>query len=272
MSAGGVGGSVGLHNGGCMRRIAAVCLWLVCCLTAVVARASAPLEVSPLMGKAAWGATPAEVLADYREQMMARFRQASAGVADPLRVEELRKDVDASLKRAAESLAPLESERTGYEVSVIGGEVFGQKGMSLMTIRPTASLTGNFHYLVFSEGRLAKVLIAYPLMSIDFMPLDQFMSSQSEAYGAPDEVEFRRNENGVKLLRQATWSDGVTRIRLLERRADLQSHLVVLEDATKPVISELIDPSIKPRRSVEDLLGGEGEGPVEQPEQIEEGN
>ena len=255
-----------------MRRIAAVCFWLVCCLTAVVARASAPLEVSPLIGKADWGATPAEVLADYREQMMARFRQASAGVADPLRVEELRKDVDASLKRAAESLAPLESERTGYEVSVIGGEVFGQKGMSLMTIRPTASLTGNFHYLVFSEGRLAKVLIAYPLMSIDFMPLEQFLSAQSEGYGAPDEVEFRRDENGVKLLRQASWSDGVTRIRLLERRADLQSHLVVLEDATKPVMSVPIDPSIKPRRSVEDLLGGEGEGPVEQPEQIEEGN
>lgn len=255
-----------------MRRIAAVCLCLVCCLAAVVARASAPLEVSPLMGKAAWGATPAEVLADYREQMMARFRQASAGVADSLRVEELRKDVDASLKRAAESLAPLESERTGYEVSVIGGEVFGQKGMSMITVRPTASLTGNFHYVVFSEGRLSKVLIPYGLVSIDYMSMEQFMAVQSEKFGPPDTTDFRKDDNGVKLLHEAVWSDGVTRIRLLERRADLQSHLVVLEDATKPVISELIDPSIRPRRSVEDLLGGESEGPVEQPEQGEEGD
>ena len=254
-----------------MRRIAAVCLCLVCCLLAVSARASAPLDVAAMMGKAAWSATPAEVLADYREQMMDRFRKASAGIADPLRVEELRKEVDASIKRASESLAQLDTERTGYEVSVIGGEVFGQKGMSMITVRPTASLTGNFHYVVFSEGRLSKVLIPFGILAMDYMAIEQFMAVQSEKFGPPDTTEFRKDNNGVKLLHEAVWSDGVTRMRLLERRADLQSHLIILEDATKPTLSVPVDASIRPRRSVEDLLGGEGEGPVERDEEEGEG-
>lgn len=256
-----------------MRRIAAVCLCLVCCLMAVSARASAPLDVTASMGKVAWSATPAELLAEYREQMMTRFRKASAGNADPIRVEELRKEVDAAIKRASESLEALESARTGYEVSVIGGEVFGQQGMSMITVRPTASLTGNFHYMVFSEGRLSKVLIPYGIVAMDFMSMEQFMAVQSEKFGPPDTTEFRRDENGVKLLHEAVWSDGVTRLRLLERRADLQSHLIIIEDATKPTVSVPVDASIRPRRSVEDLLGGEGEGPVEQEEEEqEEGN
>ncbi len=255
-----------------MRRIAAVCLCLVGCLMAVSARASAPLDVTASMGQVAWSATPAEVLAEYRDQMMARFRKASAGNSDPVRVEELRKEVDASIKRASESLVALDSERTGYEVSVIGGEVFGQKGMSMITIRPTASLTGNFHYMVFSEGRLSKVLIPYGIVALDYMPLEPFMAVQSEKFGPPDTTEFRKDENGVKLLHEAVWSDGVTRIRLLERRTDLQSHLIVLEDATKPTLSVPVDASIRPRRSVEDLLGGEGQGPVERDEPEEDGN
>jgi hypothetical protein len=240
---------------------------------AVSARASAPLDVTARMGKVAWSATPAELLAEYREQMMTRFRKASAGNADPIRVEELRKEVDAAIKRASESLEALESARTGYEVSVIGGEVFGQQGMSMITVRPTASLTGNFHYMVFSEGRLSKVLIPYGIVAMDFMSMEQFMAVQSEKFGPPDTTEFRRDENGVKLLHEAVWSDGVTRLRLLERRADLQSHLIIIEDATKPTVSVPVDASIRPRRSVEDLLGGEGEGPVEQEEEEqEEGN
>jgi hypothetical protein len=240
---------------------------------AVSARASAPLDVTASMGKVAWSATPAELLAEYREQMMTRFRKASAGNADPIRVEELRKEVDAAIKRASESLEALESARTGYEVSVIGGEVFGQQGMSMITVRPTASLTGNFHYMVFSEGRLSKVLIPYGIVAMDFMSMEQFMAVQSEKFGPPDTTEFRRDENGVKLLHEAVWSDGVTRLRLLERRADLQSHLIIIEDATKPTVSVPVDASIRPRRSVEDLLGGEGEGPVEQEEEEqEEGN
>ena len=253
-----------------MRRIAAVCLCLVCCLTAVVARASAPLDLTESIGNVAWSATPVEVLADYREQMMTRFRKASSGNVDPIRVEELRKEVDASIKRASESLESLEGERTGYEVSVIGGEVLGQRGLSMITIRPTASLTGNFQYMVFSEGRLSKVLIPYGLVAMDYMSMEQFMAVQSEKYGPPDSVDFRRDENGVKLVHQAVWSDGVTRLRLLERRADLQSHLIVLEDATKPMVSVPVDATVRPRRSVEDLLGGEGQGPVEQEEEEEE--
>lgn len=249
-----------------MRRIAAVCLCLVCCLTAVVARASAPLDITASIGKVAWSATPAEMLADYREQMMTRFRKASAGNVDPIRVEELRKEVDASFKRASDSLESLTDERTGYEVSMIGGEVLGQSGLSMITIRPTASLTGNFQYMVFSEGRLSKVLIPYGLSQLDFMSVENFMTVQSETYGPPDSMDFRRDENGVKLLHQATWSDGVTRIRLLERRADLQSHLIVFEDATKPMVSVPVDATVRPRRSVEDLFGGEGASPVEQPE------
>jgi len=255
-----------------MRQIAAVCLCLVCCLTAAVARASAPLDIAASIGQVAWSATPAEVLADYREQMMTRFRKASAGNADPVRVEELRKEVDASIKRASESLEALDGERTGYEVSVIGGEVLGQRGLSMMTIRPTASLTGNFHYMVFSEGRLSKVLIPYGIVALDYMPLEPFMAAQSEKFGPPDTTEFRYDDNGVKLLHAAVWSDGVTRIRLLERRADLQSHLIVLEDATKPMVSVPVDATVRPRRSVEDLLGGEGQGPVEQEEPEEDGN
>ncbi len=250
-----------------MRRIAAVCLGLFLALTAAAAEASAPLDMTPKIGKVAWGATLEQVLADYREQMVERFRKKAAGNTDPVKVEELRREVDASLKRAADSLESFESERTGYETAVISGEFKGASGVTMLTIRPTASLTGEFQYMVFTNGQLTKVLIAYPLANIDYQYMDVFGKRLAEEYGEPDEVVRRLDDLGVKLVRQVTWDDGTTRLRLVERSPNLASHLLVVEDASKPIVTGQVDASVKPRRSVEDLLGGEGEGPVEQEEE-----
>lgn len=247
-----------------MKRVAALCVVLVCGLWSAGAEAAPPLDLASRVGKATWGESLEQVLSDYREQMVARFRKKSAGNTDPVKVEELRREVDASVKRATDSLERFDTDRTGYETSVISGEFKGASGVTMLTIRPSASLSGQFQYVVFTNGVLTKILIPYPMASIDYQNLDVFMGELAKEFGQPDRVERRVDDIGVKLVHEVTWDDGVTRVRLLERSVNLGAHLLVIEDSTKPIVSGQVDASVKPRRTIEDLLGGEGEGPMEQ--------
>lgn len=249
-----------------MKRIAAVLSFLLCSFLALTVQAAQPLDVKSRIGALTWGATVEEALAAYREQMVDRFRQQSAGVSDPVKVEELRREVDASVKRAADSLERFEGPRTGYETSLISGEFTGGSGATLLTIRPTASLTGTFQYLVFVEGRLSKVLIALPYASIEYMMMESYEEKLVQEFGKPDDRQLVRDDIGVKLLRSSTWSDGKTRVRLVARSSNLQGHLLAVEDASRPIVSGMVDASVQPRRSVEDLLGGEGAAPKMQEE------
>lgn len=240
-----------------MKRFAAVLSVVLCSLVALTAEASQPLDVTQYVGQFRWGATVDEVMTVYREQMVDRFRKQSAGIGDPVKVEELRREVDASVKRAAESLEAFPDSRTGYETSVVSGEFLGGADASMVTIRPTASMLGRFQYLVFVSGRLTKVLVPYETASINYMPMILFQNEFIESFGKADDVVTRLDDLGVKNVHEVTWDDGVNRVRLLERPAAVASHLLIVEDATLPKVSGQVDASIKPRRSVEDMLGGD---------------
>lgn len=244
-----------------MKRMAVVLLGLVLALAAGRAEAAPPLDLTPRIGNVAWSSSVEQVLADYREQMVARFRKRAAGNSDPVKVEELRRDVDASLKRAAESLEAFEGPRTGYETSFISGEFQPGTGVTMLTVRPTASLTGQFHYYVFTEGKLSKVLVSYPLTEIDFQSVEKFSETLATEFGPPDEVLHRLDDIGIRLVSAVSWNDGKTRVRLIERPAAVGGHLLVIEDATKPIVTGQVDASIRPRRSIADLLGGEAVEP-----------
>lgn len=226
--------------------------------TLVALPAPVAAQTSPLLdalGGLSWGMSTTEVVDWYRELYLDDYRTAIAGVNDPMEIDRLRQDTDRAVGRIAESLETFDETRTGYEVSVIQGEVAGNRGQAMLTVRE-AVLT---RYFVFEGDRLIKVAVVYALEDIGYLGFEGFVERLEEMYGRPATSDWEEDDIGVRHLRRAQWDDGIARLRVEDRSAMFAAYVLVFGDATVPdavVDSSAVRTATRPSggRSLSDMV------------------
>jgi hypothetical protein len=185
-------------------------------------------ELGSVLGALQWGDTPERVLDVERERVLEDYRIRIAGLNDPLEIDRIRRQSDEQVEGLRASLEPFDGARTGYEVSVIAGEIRPGAEQSMMTIRDGVTT----RYLVFSTGRLSKYMVVYDQASLDYVGFEGFIERLGQLFGPPGSSDFEANDIGVRRLVRALWTDGQTRLRVVDRSGMFASYLLVYSDAT----------------------------------------
>jgi hypothetical protein len=217
-----------------------------------------PVPLNRELGGLRWGASSAEVLRSVREELFEAYRVSIAGVNDPVAVDRLRREVDDTFRRLEQSVERFDAPRTGYEVSALAGEVVGGVGQSLLTVRSAGGAAGRTRYFVFANDRLVKLIIPSSIASLDFMSFENFEASLAEQLGRPTDRETVLDELGIRQLVRAKWTDGVTTARIENRKAAVDSYVVVYADATfvEPVAAPGVASPAAPATRVGDMIRG----------------
>lgn len=202
-----------------------IMLMVVCCVIGWSLVASAA-SVNDLTGGIRWGASRQDVEAHYRAQLIAEYRAAIGGSRDPVRNDQLRRGVDDSLKRFSETWVEFTGPRTGYESSTIADEVYGNSDLAMM-ILANADVP---KYYIFKSNKLAKIIIATNVASIDFIPFVDFIASLRGPYGRPQDVVLEEDDLGIKQEVRAVWADATTRLRIENKSSVFNTYLMVLTD------------------------------------------
>jgi hypothetical protein len=183
-------------------------------------------DLTSILDTLRWGASAQEVLDYHREQERQAYRARIESISDPLMVDRLSRESDQVVQRIADSHETFSEFRTGYEVSVIRGEVVGDRGMSMLTVRQPS---GNL-YFIFHEDRLAKLILVMDQASQGYIGFEGFVERLAQALGRPENSESTVDELGIRRMQRASWSDGTTRLRVEDRTAMFSAYLLVYTD------------------------------------------
>lgn len=207
-------------------------LWLIAALLlslSFVTSTASAAQLSDLTGGVSWGMTRAEVEASYREELIAEYRREIAGSRDAVRNDRLRRGVDEKIERFRATWIEFNGARTGYESSTIADEIFTGANLAMM-ILPSADVP---KYFVFKDERLAKIMIATNVASLDFIPFDEFVRTLRGVYGRPDAVETEVDDIGINQEVRARWTDSNTRLRVENKSSVFNTYLMVLTDVSR---------------------------------------
>lgn len=203
-----------------------VLLALVSLLAPRLSAQSAPLIEA--LGGLQWGMNAASSIEVFGESYLDEYRTSIAGVNDPMEIDRLRQAADRKVNEIANSLESFDEVTTAYDVSIIGGEVRGGAGQTMVTVREQV-LT---RYLLFTNDRLTKVAVVYALDDVGYIGFEGFIERLSELYGRPTSSEWAEDDIGVRMLARAIWNDGSTRMRVEDRSAMFAGYVLVFTDAT----------------------------------------
>lgn len=203
--------------------------WLVALSLALVASPVFAQSLSTLKDGLSWGMTREQVQKHHKDQLISNYRQAISGSRDIVRNDRLRKKVDDDQRKFEATWVELDGSRTGYESSTIANEIFAGSNLAMLI----ESDADNPKYFIFKNGRLAKIVIATNVAALDFMPFHSFISTLSERYGKPDNVESERDDIGVKVDVRARWVQSGDRLRIENRHSVYNTYLMVLTDASQ---------------------------------------
>lgn len=210
-----------------MRRLVLLALLL---LALFVPAAASATDLSAVLGDLRWGDSSEAVIQAERERILADYRTSIAGLNDPLEIDRIRRASDERVEAVRRSVEAMDAARTGYEVSVIGGEVRGASGQALMMLRDGVTT----RYLLFENDRLAKYMVVYDQASLDFIGFEGFIERLGQLFGPPSSSDYEANDIGVRMLVRVLWEDGVTRLRVVDRSRMFASYLLVYSDASRP--------------------------------------
>jgi hypothetical protein len=190
-------------------------------------------ELSAILQGLSWGSSHQEVLAHYRARFLEDYQAEIAGTRDPLEIDRIRRGHDQRYQRVVDSYESFDGARTGYEVSVLGGEVAAGNNESMLTVRTDNAIL----YYAFSNDQLFKIVVAYNSTYLGGLEFESFLEQVEARYGSPDRTEVDETPTGVRYLARATWGDGVTRLRVENRSNVFGTFVMVfteprLEDAT----------------------------------------
>ncbi len=155
------------------------------CLVALALAAPAhaqSTELSSALGNLSWGDAPSDLLADRRAQIMDDYRVAIRGLRDPIEIDRHRARADDRYEEVADSLESFPELRTGYEVSVIRGEIAGAHDQSMVSVREDLTTL----YYVFTGEELTKLMVVYRLEDLDWVGFEGFIERLEQLFGRPD--------------------------------------------------------------------------------------
>jgi hypothetical protein len=176
-----------------------------------------------------WGASHEEVLAHYRTRYLQDYQADIAGVRDSLEIDRIRRSHDQRYQRVVDSYELLEQPRTGYEVSVLGGEVAGANHESMLTTRTDNAIL----YYAFHDDQLFKIVVAYNSTYLGGLDFESFIEQVEGRYGSPDSTAVDETQTGIRYLARAIWNDGHTRLRVENRSNVFGTFVMVFTDPAR---------------------------------------
>lgn len=199
----------------------------------VVAEPAAPLSeldqaLDDVLGDLEWGASEEEVLADERERILDAYRLSIAGETDPLVIDRQRREADEDFEEIRDARVAFDGVRTGFEVSVLRGEVVAGQGQSMIPVRDELVQ----RYYVFENGALKRVVVTYDQADLGYIHFEPFTEQLLPLFGAPTSTESVTDDIGREMLTGVSWVGDVTRLRVEDRTEMFASYILVYDDAT----------------------------------------
>lgn len=229
-------------------RLAVVAIVLV---VALPAWASDPLD-QPL-GGLAWGASPDAVIAQQEEILLEEYRLSIAGENDPLVIDRQRRLADDVVGAIRQSYQEFPDQRTGYEVSVMGGEIAGARGQSMLIVRGESDT----RYYVFEGEALRKIVVTFDQSALGYISFEPFVNRLSSVLGDVHEFEWRTDDIGVRHLERAHWAGERTLVRAEDKTRMFASYVLVYSDAAWVAPEVVVETSVantEGRRAIGDVM------------------
>lgn len=186
-------------------------------------------DLASALGGLSWGVSSEDILSWHRESILEDYRTNIAGLNDPIEIDRIRRLSDESYNEIADSLEPFETTRTGYEVSVIQGEIVGGRAQSMITVREDVTT----RYYVLTGDALSKMIVVYDLESLNYMGFEGFVERLEQLFGRPESSDYEEDDLGIRQLVRASWNDTVTRLRVEDRSDMFASYILVYTDASR---------------------------------------
>lgn len=178
-----------------------------------------PVEAEPVEDESAlarilqglsWGDTTSNVIDYYQREYLEDYRADIAGMRDTVRIDQIRRSHNDRLERVRESQQSFEGTRTGYEASVLSGEIVAGNDEGLLTVRTE---NANLYY-VFASDQLFKIVVAYNSSYLGGLSFEAFLDQVERRYGPSEHTEMGETTTGLRYLARAKWEEGDTRLRI----------------------------------------------------------
>lgn len=211
------------------------CLTFVTALTALFASSAWAQDgeegaegegLSRILQGLSWGATVQQALDHYRSQYLEEYLAEVAGLRDTMEIDAIRRRHDQRLERIEQSLETFDGTRTGYEVSVLSGEVAAMDNESMLTVRTDNAML----YYIFTSDQLYKLAVAYNSNYLGGLEFDSFLEQVERRYGPPTGTEMAETGTGSRYLARARWEDETTRLRVENRSNLFGTFIMVFTD------------------------------------------
>lgn len=190
-------------------------------LVATAAAQSPPAPRSKLAGiihPADWGASADQVFDKLKGELDARYKD-ELKTSDTIKIDRLMRQKADEMKRLRESIVRFDGQRTGYESSLLAGEVMPREGEALIRIDDRVAQ----RYFIFRDDQLFKVVVTYNVSSTGTFP--DFVNSVRQKYGNPKKASFT-DDGGERRMSAVTWEDDHTRLVVQDQSEFYSSYVM----------------------------------------------
>lgn len=151
-----------------------------------------------------WGAATADVFDKLKSELDARYRDQMK-TSDTIKIDRLMREKSDEMERIRKSLVRFDGQRSGYETSLIAGEVVPREGESLIRVDDRVAQR---YYIMRNDG-LWKVVVTYNVSTMG--TFQEFVDAVRAKYGNPKKASFS-DDSGERRITAVTWEDGHTRM------------------------------------------------------------
>lgn len=165
-----------------------------------------------------WGASSSEVFGKLKSELDDRYRDQMK-TSDTIRIDQLIREKADEMKRIKDSLVRFDGQRTGYETSLVAGEVVPREGESLVRVDDRVAQ----RYYIFRNDQIWKVVVTYNVSTMG--SFTDFVQAVRGKYGNPKKASFS-DDGGERRITAVTWEDDHTRM-VVEDQSEFYSSYVM---------------------------------------------
>lgn len=177
--------------------------------------------IDPSLESLPFGGGVDDVLAWARVRLEERYGPRLKSALDARERAVVQQQMEDELATLKAGVVVFDGRRTGYEVSIVQGEFLPGAGESLLLFREGEQE----HYFFFSHEKLWKYGRPFKATDDFALRLANFTTDQGE----PTEV-LRAGDPVLGPVKEATWRDAKTQLRIRDRRLMFRSDIVFVED------------------------------------------
>lgn len=165
-----------------------------------------------------WGASSHDVFGKLKSELDDRYRDQMK-TSDTIKIDQLIRQKADELQRIKDSLVRFDGQRTGYETSLVAGEIVPREGESLVRVDDRVAQ----RYYIFRNDQIWKVVVTYNVSTMG--SFDDFVAAVRGKYGNPKKASFS-DDGGERRITAVTWQDEHTRM-VVEDQSEFYSSYVM---------------------------------------------